>query len=194
MTPTQRILRLALAAALLPAVALAAAPAHDHNHGASVPATAATSPEVNTDTVAPAPRDPTTSLLDRMRDLHERLGSARTAVERQKLLAENRRLLQEAMNLLDSATGPHGGKGMTKGSNEGEATDGDALSGRSRGKDMVDLGPQPRAAAPDGRKRMGDMDMQHCEELHASQARHMELMHAVLRALVDQQASPLPAK
>lgn len=201
MNPLSRLFPVALAAGLLlPAAALAATPAHDHNHGA--PATAATSPEMTTDSAAPSPtgEDRAGQLLERMRDLHERMAAARTASERQQLMADNRRLMQEAMELLRAAPAMHGkkmGKDMGMGMMDHGPDDapppavatppGDSGTGQSGGANAA-------PTAPDGRKRMGDMNMQQCQEMQQAHARHMELMHAVLQALVDQQVASAPAK
>lgn len=154
----------ALVAVLLPAMTLAATPAHDIHHGATVPSTAAASAELSTDTAAPAD-DPAADLLKRMQAVHERLPGARNAGERRKVLAESRQLLLEAMALLDAAEEKH-----------------HRMMGKAAGNnDEMDM------------DHMGGLDTKQCMEMHAARARHMDLMHAVLRALVDQQAAAIPA-
>lgn len=191
-----------LAATLLPVTAAAVEAAHDHSHGAAAgtnaspgatgataPGTTATTPSApaTSATTAPAGNDRIDRQLQRMRELHERMAAAKSPAERQRLQADNRRLLQEAMELLraqpaahDMAMMHHGDAGTSPGAAP-QAMPGDPAAGP--GAAMGGAGPA------EGRKRMGAMPMQQCHDMHAAQARHMELMHAVLQALVDQQAA-----
>lgn len=191
MTNFSRLLPL-LAASLLPATAAAVDPEHDHSHGAgattvapALPASPSRSGAADTGAIvrpAPADNGRVDRLLQRMREQSESLRAARTAAERQRLLAESRRQMQEGMELLrtqppahDMATRHHG---------DGSAAP--AMPGGQHGAPGAMMG-EPGAA--EGRKRMGEKPMQQCHEMHSAQARHMELMHAVLQALVDQQAA-----
>lgn len=192
MTNFSRLLLPLLAAALLPATAAAVNPEHDHNHGAGATTAAPATPAspsrpgaADTGAIArPAPADTgrVDRLLQRMREQSEALRAARTPAERQRLLADNRRLMQEGMEQLRTLPPAHDMAMMHHGAG-GAAP---AMPGGQHGTPGAMTG-EPGAA--DGRKRMGEKPMQQCHDMHAAQARHMELMHAVLQALVDQQAA-----
>lgn len=196
----------AVLSALLPAFALAATaapPEHDHNHGqAAAPATQApaTAPAAAASPVAATPGYAGTlagderfqAQMKRMREQHEKMMAARTPGERQKLMAENRRLMQEGMDLMREMK-PGRGMGMmgpaAPEAGQGPAPQGGGMMGGQSGAQGGMMGGQPGAdTAKDG------MDMQKCMQMHQAMGRRQEMTEMLLQMMLDQQSAAAPSK
>lgn len=93
------------------------AAAHDHTHAQAV----TTAPQKNAAPKSPAPKDGAQRNADmdaqiaHMRALHERLSRAKTPEERQALMAEQAKVMQESMALMHSTMPMMQGRGAMHG-------------------------------------------------------------------------------
>jgi len=106
-------LLVALAAVAWAPLAFSAPPAHDHNHASQRPRASAQAPKGNAEIDAQ---------IAHLRAIRERLSRANTPEERQALMAERAKVMQEAMATMHKTSGMAGPGGMHPATGTSKAT------------------------------------------------------------------------
>ncbi len=97
-------------------------PEHDHSHG-QAPAATPQKPQKNQSPQSAQRSAAVDAQIAHMRALHERLSRAKTPQERQALMAEQTKVMQESMTVMRDMHSMHGQGGMQMGMGQGDMSE-----------------------------------------------------------------------
>ncbi len=170
---------LLIAMASLAASAQTAAEHEQHHPGGAAPATASPAPRT-----AEQQMSAMDTQLQRMREMSRKLAAAKTPQERQALMIEHQKAMQESMSMMGQmqgmSMGGMGGMGMMMGGGAGMPSS------------ASNAPVPPDASAASAAPAMGPQMMAGMMQRHIMMEKRMEMMQAMMQTMMDRMPASSP--
>ncbi|MYN12865.1 hypothetical protein GSY71_06870 [Pusillimonas sp. TS35] len=156
-------------------------------HSAHHPGNTADVPTKSGESVATAPAEQAQLLgkmdtqLKAIQDFHERFQKANPE-ERQKLFSEHRKLMQESMDMMSSASSSSQGMGMMQGMGMGMMQ---GMGSMEKTSPSAPSDKQPPGGAGSRDMMMGQSGMQNMMQHHDMMLKRMDMMQGMMQLMMD---------